>query len=118
MASDESPPASRPWVRIVAIALGVWLFISAFAWTHAPAAQANTWIVGVLIVIVGVWSLFEPGARVASALLALWLFFSTVTLTHDSPNTLWNNVSVAGLLFFVSLITTGPAVRLRTPDPA
>jgi hypothetical protein len=118
MPADESIPASRSLARAISIALGVWLFISAFVWAHSAAAQANTWVVGVLIVIIAVWSLFVPSARFANSLLALWLFFSTIVIPHASAATLWNNVIASIVLFFVSLIPSGPVVRLRTPEPA
>lgn len=115
---DPSTSPSRPWARAIAIALGIWLFISAFVWPHSAAAQANTWVVGVLIAILAVWSLFVPGARFANSLLAIWLFFSTIVLAHETAGTLWNNVIIAVVLFFVSLIPGGPAVRLHAPEPA
>ena len=39
--------------RMANVVLGIWLFISAFLWPHAPAQMANTEIVGVLCVVFG-----------------------------------------------------------------
>jgi hypothetical protein len=104
--------ASRAWARAVVIALGVWLFISAFLWPHSVSAAANTWVVGVLVVIVAVWSLAVPGARFANSLLALWLFFSTIAISHASPATLWVNLIVAIVLFCISLGPSRAVVQL------
>lgn len=95
--------------------LGVWLFISAFVWPHTSASQLNTWIVGLLIAIFAAWGAFVPRVRLINSLIALWLFFSTIAIAHVTGGTLWNNLIIAIIVFFVSLVPTGPAMRARAP---
>jgi hypothetical protein len=90
------------------LALGVWLFISAFIWPHSMASQTNTWIVGLLIAIFAAASLTQPQARWLNVLAAVWLFISTLAVFHPVPGTAWNNAIVAVIVFALAL-ATGPA---------
>jgi hypothetical protein len=95
---------SGPWPRWLNIALGVWLFISAFVWPHTANSQANTWIVGVLVVAFALWGMFTPPVRWVNTVLAVWLFFSTFFFAHITAGTVWNNAIVAILVFILSLV--------------
>ncbi len=96
------------------IALGVWLFISAFVWPHSLSQQSNTWICGVLAVIFALVALAYPVARYLNTALAVWLFISAWALPTFSPGTVWNNVLVALAIFFISLV---PSERGRVARP-
>jgi hypothetical protein len=99
------PPAVRgASPRIVTIALGVWLFLSAFLWTHTQAQLTNTWVVGVLCVIFALISMAVPWVRYLNTLLAIWLFISAWALPTASSGTIWNNVLVAIAMFVASLM--------------
>jgi hypothetical protein len=103
----ERGPANvsgRATPRIVNVILGVWLFISAFAWPHTHAQMTNTWILGVLCVIFALIAMAVPWVRYLNTLLAIWLFISAWALPMESPGTVWNNVLVAIAIFIVSLI--------------
>jgi hypothetical protein len=104
---------SARWLNV---ALGVWLFISAFAWRHTSGARADTWILGILITVFAAGALARPQLRWVTALLAIWLFISSFAM-HMRHAALWNNVIVAVIVFIASLIpsigdtthtTTGP----------
>lgn len=96
------------WARIINIALGVWLFISAFIWQHTSAEMTNTWILGVLAVVFALLAAYVfVQARFLNTLLAIWLFISAFALPHVSAGTVWNNVIVAILMFVFSLIPSG-----------
>jgi SPW repeat len=97
------------WPRWVSLLLGIWLFISAFAWPHAMAQQTNTWIVGVLMVIVSILAMFAPQARFINTVLAIWLFVSTLVMAHQTTTTVWNNCIVAIVVFALSLVPSGVA---------
>ena len=99
------------WPRWVTLALGVWLFISAFVWPHAASAMTNTWILGLLIVLGAAWSMYEPRVRYLDTLFAIWLLFSTLVIQHHESATLWNNLIVAVIVFVLSLIPS----RATTP---
>jgi hypothetical protein len=109
--TTSTPPASsvrhghesaRP--QYLNIILGIWLFISAFIWPHAPALRTNTWILGIIITAVSVVALRTPAARGVNAVAAAWLFFSSLAMTHVSVGTVWNNVLVAIAVFVLSLV--------------
>ena len=102
--ADIDHPAADTWPRWINIIAGVWLFISAFIWPHTEAAQTNTWIVAVLIMIAAIWALFAPSVRFINTILAIYLFISTFGIFHNNPGTVWNNVIVSIVVFIVSLI--------------
>ena len=39
------------WTRYANALLGLWLFISAFAWDHAPSSRMNTALVGLFMLV-------------------------------------------------------------------
>jgi hypothetical protein len=102
------PFGSAQWPRIANVVLGVWLFISAFLWSHSAAQMTNTWILGVLAVVFAlIAASVAPVARYANTLLAIWLFISAFALPTVSHGTAWNNVIVAIFIFVFSLIPSG-----------
>jgi hypothetical protein len=90
------------WPRWIDIVAGAWLFISAFVWPHALAAQTNTWVVGALIAAFAIASWFWPALRYVDTVLAIWLFISSWFFPHTA-GTAWNNAVVAIIVFFASL---------------
>jgi hypothetical protein len=99
---------------VIAIVLGVWLFLSAFLWPHEPAQQTNTWISGVLCALFALIALSAPRVQYLNTALAIWIFISSWAIPA-SPlgGTLWNNTLVAVVLFILSLIPLGPLPRAR-----
>lgn len=102
--------------RIARIILGIWLFLSAFLWQHGPEQFANTWIVGLAIVLFALIG----GARIVSfrmfsVLAAIWLFISLWVLPTPEPTTRWNNAVVAVLVVLFTLV---PGGRRRPILPA
>lgn len=98
----------------VNIALGLWLFVSAFIWPHTQAQTTNTWLIGVLCVLFAIAALRYPSARYLNTVLAVWLFISVWALPTMSLGTMWNNVLVAIAMFIISL---APAYLGRGPRP-
>src|SRR5262249_45147261 len=107
--SPRSPAAARGATGL----LGIWLFISAFAWHHYPAQFTNTWIVGVLCAVVAAVAYWVSPVRYVNTALAVWLFISTLFLRPAGAGTLWNNVLVAIAVFAFSLAPGG--AELATP---
>jgi hypothetical protein len=107
--------------RVVNVALGIWLFISAFVWPHSPAQMTNTWILGLLCVAFAVAAMYTPQARYLNSALAVWLFISAFALPRYNVGTAWNNVIVALVVFFVSLapseatVTGGGTTGMGSP---
>jgi hypothetical protein len=97
--------------RVVNLVLGVWLFISAFVWSHESAQMTNTWILGVVAVIFAIVAMRVPAVRYVNSVLAVWLFISAFVLPHLHRGTVWNNALVALVMFFVSLQSPGTDTR-------
>jgi hypothetical protein len=98
--------------RTANVILGIWLFISAFVWTHSQAQLTNTWILGVLCVVFALIAMRVEQFRYLNTALAIWLFISAFALYTHSHGTLWNNALVAIAIFIASL---APSDRLRLP---
>jgi hypothetical protein len=100
--------------RTLNVILGVWLFISAFAWPHTPASFTNTWLVGLLVVIFALIAMRTPSTRYVNTALAIWLFISAFALPRASVATAWNNALCAIAIFILSLVPgsiAGPVPR-------
>ncbi len=100
--------------RTLNVILGVWLFISAFAWAHSPASFTNTWIVGLLVAIFALISMRTPSSRYVNTALSIWLFIAAFALPHVSSGTVWNNALCAIAVFILSLVPgslAGPVPR-------
>lgn len=103
--------------RGVNVALGVWLFVSAFIWPHSYAQFTNSWIVGVLVAAVAVIAMWAPPARYLNAALGVWLFISAFALPSVSSATVWNHVIVGIAIFAASLMSTTTRVRTSPTTP-
>jgi hypothetical protein len=94
--------------RVLNLILGIWLFISAFLWSHTQAQMTNTWIVGALAVVISLVSMYAAAqARYLNTILSIWLFISVWALPRMNVGTAWNNVIVAILMFVFSLVPGG-----------
>jgi hypothetical protein len=102
-----APTLPDRWPGWIPIALGAWLFVSAFLWPHGTASATNTWIVGLLIAIASLIALRMPWMRWVDTALAIWLFLSTLAMPGATRATLWNNLIVALLVFLISLVPEG-----------
>ncbi len=89
--------------KVLAAALGIWLFISTFVWPHDAAQLTNAWVTGLLIAGFGVLSIRVEHARYGCTLLAVWLFFSNWLLHTSSEPTAWNNIIVSVSVFVASM---------------
>jgi hypothetical protein len=76
--------------RIMNIMLGIWLFLSAFLWTHSGAQFNNAWLVGALIAGFASIALAVPQFSYLNVVLALWLFVSAIILPASSTVTTLN----------------------------
>ncbi|KYF91683.1 hypothetical protein BE17_10525, partial [Sorangium cellulosum] len=94
--------------RGINVALGIWLFISAFLWRHSQGQFTNTWVVGALCVVFALLAIWAPWARYLNTILAIWLFVSAWAIPALSVGTVWNNVLVSVAILIVSLLPTVP----------
>ncbi|KYG06598.1 hypothetical protein BE21_03130 [Sorangium cellulosum] len=98
-------------VRGINVALGIWLFISAFLWRHSQGQFTNAWVVGALCVLFALLAIWAPRARYVSALLAVWLFVSAWSIPALSAWTVWNSALVAIGILIASLVPAEVEVR-------
>jgi hypothetical protein len=94
--------------RLTNLVLGIWLFISAFSWSHSPASRTTTWILGAIIALLSLYAVRAPSARFGSAVAAVYLFLSTLTTPQYSRGTVWNNLVIAVAVFVFSLVPSRP----------
>ncbi len=97
------------WARAVNAVLGVWLFVSAFAWPHATSQQTNTWILGLFAVLfAGIGAYVAASARWVNAAIAALLFMSAFALPSISKATVANDLIVAVAMLACSLVPSAP----------
>ena len=112
------PPSRHTLPRWLIVVAGLWLVASAFALPHASDARIAAAIIGVLITVIGAWSLYEPQVRYAATALGLLEVVAVVVIPHQSVTEIWSDGWVAVFVFAVSLIPGSPAAwtgrRLNT----
>jgi hypothetical protein len=90
--------------RMVSLAAGVWLFISAFIWEHTSSQRTNSWIMGLIIAGVALLAMRMPQARTVNTIASVWLFISVFLLPRISTATAWSNAIVAIVVFAASMV--------------
>ena len=108
--------------RALNVALGAWLFVSAFAWPHTRWQFISTAIPGLQVVAFALAACVAPRVRYLNTTLGAYLFvsawfYSSTTLPelatqwHNAIIGLWNSSSPSS--------TTSPSVlaRQRHPGP-
>jgi len=107
-------PESRRWASYLNAALGLWLFVSAFAWPHVLSSEMNTCLVGLFMGVSAVTATGWSIARGLTASLALWLAFTTIVVYPAGPATLWNNVLVAAAVLALCWVPYAVSGRRQT----
>ncbi|MBS2033153.1 MAG: SPW repeat protein [Deltaproteobacteria bacterium] len=102
------------WARYANMAMGCWLFLSAFLWPHSTNEQAGAWGSGVLIFLFAVWSLMNPTMRFATGLTGAWLAVTTLFVHTISRATAINHV-VCGVVVVLLALVPGERVYVTTP---
>ena len=100
------------WPRYCNMLLGLWLFLSAFAWGHTPGNRINTCLVGLFVGIAATMATGASVMRRLTAALAGWLMFTTLIVYSARPATFWNNLILAALVLGVSLVPSPDELRL------
>lgn len=107
IASRHSPSHGHrhgPRARYTNMALGLWLFVSAFAWPHTASTRLNTCMVGLFVAIAATMAAGVSVFRQLTSVLAVWLLFTTLLVYPASPITFWSNILTAVAVLVVSLI--------------
>jgi uncharacterized membrane protein len=98
---------------IIDILVGLWIFMSSFAWGHTVPEFVNTLVTGSLAVLFGIATLADRRARYFEIALGVWLLLSMRFLTADQA-THWNNGICGAVLLLAGLLGWK---RRRAPDP-
>lgn len=118
----------QDWVNLI---LGVWLFVAPWIWGTGTAGMSalkmhsewDSWIVGVIIVVMALWALATPTTMFpewVNAIAGIWLFIAPWVMgfaaaSHQSAVNQWT----VGIIVFVLAVwasgqtrqSTGTAVR-------
>ncbi len=104
--------------RWINLAVGAWLFISAFLWSHTSAQYTNSWLMGVVTVVIALSAVGAPGVRFLNTAAGVWLVISAFVLPTMSMATRWNNFIVGVVIGILSLAGASsnvtPVRRART----
>jgi hypothetical protein len=95
-------------VRIFGVLIGVWLFISNFAWPHTHAESAVTLAGALLAVVFSVLAIFARNARFATAGVGVALFASALLVSTRGSATMWNNAIFGIAIFLAGVLDAGP----------
>lgn len=99
--------------RTLTLILGLWLFVSAFAFQRTSPAFTNAWVVGLASAVFALAGMTRGAARYGNTALSAWLLVAAFALPHRSPAAFWHDLAVAVLLLLLSLVpgTMRPAPR-------
>jgi hypothetical protein len=103
-------------VRLVNVALGIWLLASSFAWRRPTANFINLWVTGLVVIVSSLLSVREPRLRFVTAGAGVWLITSLFAWTDYSSAMVWNNVIVGAAIALTSLIGPREAEMLSSPS--
>jgi hypothetical protein len=106
--SAAATPDQAHWARYANATLGLWLFLSAFGWSHTPSSRVNTCLVGLFVGVSAITATGWVVARRLTVAIAFWLMLSTAVAYVDRPATFWNNMIVAVLVLVLSTIPHEP----------
>jgi hypothetical protein len=106
--------------RYFSVALGLWLFVSAFLWRHSPAQFTNSLIVGFVSVVAALIALRVPAVRFINTAAGVWLVLGAYSLPRVTLGTAWNDMLVGTAILIASLVgprttTAAPRKVQRTP---
>lgn len=110
-APTMEPAEQRPWPRYAELALGLWLIISAFSWSHPAQTATNTWVFGLIIIVASLSTLRTVPAYWMVRAAAALLFITSLPAARFSTATALNNVLVAIAIVVVSFVPAATAMR-------
>jgi hypothetical protein len=91
--------------------LGIWLLLSAFIWPHSPVSRTNTWVVGLIIAIVGMAGMLAPSVRWMNTAAGAWLLLSSIWFYPVMGVAAWNNSAVAAIVLVLSFVPNADKSR-------
>lgn len=102
----------------MAMALGLWLFLSPFVLGFVQPTRLNHMLVGVVTVLAGgtlLLRIFRPVAVAAFlALIGAWLIIAPLAMPIGERGS-WNEIGVGATLLIVALLATVPRAGRHQP---
>jgi hypothetical protein len=101
---DRRGRLANAWPRYANLLLGLWLFVSAFAWPHSRDACAAAWISGAMIGMNAFASIWASPVRFFNVILGgISLAWQAAAAAHE-PAARVNGIVVSGLVILLSLV--------------
>jgi len=101
---DRRSALINAWPRYTNIALGVWLFVSAFAWPHSRAASGAAWMSGVMIAMIAFSAMWASPSRFFNVVVGgIALAWQAAAAAHE-PAARLNGIIVCGLVIALALV--------------
>ncbi|HMF41218.1 MAG TPA: hypothetical protein VKQ32_11000 [Polyangia bacterium] len=92
-------------LRLVTVALGVWVVISSvLLWHLGTSSSVNMCVTGVVIVASALLAIRRPDLRFVSAAGGVWLIASLFAWPNYTSPMVWNNALVGAAVALVSLV--------------
>ena len=99
--------------RALNAVLGLWLFVSAFLWSHRLEQLHNAWGTGLVVITAAMWGLGGAAwARFINMLAGAWLLITSL-MWPSRPATFWNHVLVGLALALLGAAPSLTALRGR-----
>lgn len=112
----------RRWQDWINLILGIWLFISPWFW-HAPMGPAwNSWVLGVIVVVMALWALATPEMSFPewiNVIAGIWLFIAPWVLGfYDFDRASAWNQWIVGVIVFLLAISVATSLSGSHPRRA
>jgi hypothetical protein len=101
---DDRARLANAWPRYVNVLLGVWMFVSAFAWPHSRDACAAAWISGAGIALNAFAAIWASQVRYFTMLLGGMALVWQASAAGSDRAALISGVVSSGLVIALSFI--------------
>ena len=91
-------------LRLLNVALGIWVVLSSFLWPRDTGAVANLWVTGVVIIASALAAIRLPNLRFVNTAAGVWLIASMFAWPNYSSPMVWNNALVGAAVALTSLV--------------
>src|SRR5215467_12276943 len=91
-------------LRLLNVALGLWVVLSSFLWPRDTGNVANIWVTGVVIIVSALLAIRFPNLRFINTAAGVWLIASMFAWPNYSSPMVWNNAMVGAAVALSSLV--------------
>ncbi|MBN9351641.1 MAG: SPW repeat protein [Chitinophagaceae bacterium] len=108
--------SSRRWQDWLILAGGIWLFISPWFFSNAPANYTwDAFLIGILLIVFSIWALDDKKVweEWITLVIGAWVFVSPWIFSFEGIGLEWNFFIIGGLVFILSLCDIGSGIKLH-----